>query len=142
MSEKVKIEENIATPLVTIGTINTVLVVLFRIDKPAKYSEINTMADLSPVNTSKALSAARDMTLTEYAGKRGTYVLTSKGKEYARLISADKENEAKKVLFDLLMTAPPYEYVIATICVEIHTIKIYIDNQVVEEIYYPIPVDW
>lgn len=42
----------------------------------------------------------------------------------------------------ILQKTPIYEYVVATICVEAHTITVKLDNQIVEEIYYPMPVDW
>jgi len=63
---------------------------------------------------------------------------------YIHLIRFIRSNRILDVFGErfALREAPPYEYVIATICIDIHTIKIYIDNQVVEEIYYPIPVDW
>ncbi|MBC8490960.1 MAG: transposase [Candidatus Marinimicrobia bacterium] len=41
-----------------------------------------------------------------------------------------------------LRNVPAYEYVVATICVEAHVIKVKLDDQLVEEIGYPVPVDW
>ena len=41
-----------------------------------------------------------------------------------------------------LRNVPTYEYVIATICVEAHAIKVMLDDQLVEEIEYCMPVDW
>jgi len=35
-----------------------------------------------------------------------------------------------------------YSYVIGLISVESHTLKVYRDNKLIKEIYYPIPVDW
>ena len=41
-----------------------------------------------------------------------------------------------------LGNVPAYEYVIATICVEAHAIKVKLDDQLLEEIEYRMPVDW
>jgi len=41
-----------------------------------------------------------------------------------------------------LPQAPAYEYVVATICVKAHSIKVKLDDRLIEEIYYPLPVDW
>ena len=41
-----------------------------------------------------------------------------------------------------LRNVPAYEYVIASICVEAQVIKIILDDQLVEEIEYRMPVDW
>jgi hypothetical protein len=41
-----------------------------------------------------------------------------------------------------LKNIPAYEYVTATICVDCHTIKVYQDKRLLEEIEYRIQVDW
>ena len=41
-----------------------------------------------------------------------------------------------------LQEVPAYEYVIAKILVDSHEIKVYLDDKLLEEIYYPMPVDW
>jgi len=41
-----------------------------------------------------------------------------------------------------LNNVPAYEYVIATICIDSHEIQVELDGKRVEEIYYPMPVDW
>ena len=35
-----------------------------------------------------------------------------------------------------------YEYVIATICTEIHTLQVRIDNELIETYEYPIPIEY
>ncbi|MBC8205089.1 MAG: DDE-type integrase/transposase/recombinase [FCB group bacterium] len=42
----------------------------------------------------------------------------------------------------LLQKTPAYEYVTATICVDSHRINVYLQDQLVEEIEYRMPVDW
>ena len=41
-----------------------------------------------------------------------------------------------------LQNVPAYEYVVATSCVEAHAIKVKLDDELVEEIEYFMPVDW
>jgi len=41
-----------------------------------------------------------------------------------------------------LKNVPAYEYVVAKILVDSHEIKVYLDDNLMEEIYYPMPVDW
>ena len=41
-----------------------------------------------------------------------------------------------------LKNVPAYEYVVAKILVDSHEIKVYLDDNLTEEIYYPMPVDW
>lgn len=101
----------IATPNQSIDAINKVVSVLFSYKRPAMYKDVALAANLHQMTVSQALSASRDMGLTRSAGKKGLYVLTSEGQEYARLLTAGKENEAKSLLHDLLERLPTWKEV-------------------------------
>lgn len=92
----------IATPNRGIEVINKVVSVLFSYKRPAMYKDVAIVSNLHPVTVSQALSASRDMGLTTSGGKKGLYVLTQSGQEYARFLTAGKEKEAKLALRELL----------------------------------------
>lgn len=102
----------IATPNQTIGSINKVISVLFTYKRPAMYKDLALATNLHNITASQALSSSRDMGLTKSGGKRGLYVLTSDGQEYARLLTAGKEIEAKQYLGKLLQRQPAYKEII------------------------------
>lgn len=88
----------IATPVQSIDVINNLVSVLFTYKRSVMYKDISAIAKLHPSNVSQGLSASRDLGLTKLAGKKGLYVLTKDGEEYARLITAGKEDEARSFL--------------------------------------------
>jgi len=92
----------IATPNRGIEVINKVVSVLFSYKRPAMYKDVAIASNLHLVTVSQALSASRDMGLTTSGGKKGLYVLTQSGQEYARFLTAGKEKEAKLVLRQML----------------------------------------
>lgn len=96
----------IARPLQTIDVINKVIKVMYGYKTSVMYKDISTACGMHPVNVSQALSAARDVGLTELAGKKGLYNLSNQGKEYARLLTAGKEREAKGLLRRLIRQNP------------------------------------
>mgnify|MGYP001027955048 CR=1 FL=1 len=102
----------IATPAQSIEAINKVVSVLFTYKRPAMYKDVAIATNLHEMVVSQALSAARDMGLTTSGGKKGLYVLTSDGTEYARLLTAGKENEAKLFLSQLLAKQPTWKEII------------------------------
>jgi hypothetical protein len=105
-------EGPIATPSQSIEAINRIMSVLFTYKRPAMYKDIALATNLHKITTSQALSASRDMGLTKSGGKRGVYVTTSAGQEYGRLLTAGKENEAKKYLGKILKKQPAYKEII------------------------------
>jgi transposase-like protein len=58
-----------------------------------------------------------------------------------RFIRSDKILDVFGERFQL-KNAPAYEYVVAKILVDSHEIKVYLDDKLIEEIYYPMPVEW
>jgi len=96
----------IARPLQRIDSINKVVKVMYGYKTSVIYKDIATACDMHPVNVSQALSAARDVGLTELAGKKGLYNLSQEGKEYARLLTAGKERDARTLLRRLIKQNP------------------------------------
>ena len=58
-----------------------------------------------------------------------------------RFIRSDKILDVFGERFQL-KNVPAYEYVVADILVDSHEIIVFLDGERVEEIYYPMPVDW
>jgi len=113
MSDDKIVEGPIATPSQSIEAINKLMSVLFTYKRPAMYKDMAIASNLHEITASQALSASRDMGLTKSGGKRGLYVLTSSGTEYARLLTAGKESEAKQYLGELLKNQPAYKEIIS-----------------------------
>lgn len=99
----------IATPNQGIEPINRVISVLFSYKRPAMYKDVSITTNLHYMTVSQALSASRDLGLTTSGGKKGLYVLTDAGMEYARLLTAGKEKEAKALLRDLIQHQPAWK---------------------------------
>jgi len=102
----------IATPNQGIEAINKVVSVLFSYKRPAMYKDLALATGLHEMTVSQALSATRDMGLTTSGGKKGLYILTNEGLEYGRLLTADKEDEAKLFLNRLLQNQPAWKQII------------------------------
>jgi len=117
MSQNEEIETGTAFPIATpnqgIESINKVISVLFSYNRPAMYKDLSVPTNLHHMTVSQALSASRDLGLTTSGGKKGLYVLTNAGKEYARLLTAAKEKEAKVLLRDLIHHQPAWKEIIA-----------------------------
>ncbi|RLI47315.1 hypothetical protein DRO69_00925 [Candidatus Bathyarchaeota archaeon] len=111
---KIKIERTtkIATPSVGIDGINHAVRALRAYKEPATYKDLAKGANLHPVYMSQSLSAARDVGLTESAGKRGLYKLTSDGEEYARFLSYGQESECKELLKRIILNNPLWSEII------------------------------
>lgn len=99
----------IATPNRGIEVINKVISVLFSYKRPAMYKDVAIASNLHPMTVSQALSASRDIGLTTSGGKKGLYVLTKHGQEYARFLTVGKEKEAKLILRELLQRQPRWK---------------------------------
>lgn len=102
----------IATPNQSIDSINKVVSVLFTYKRPAMYKDVAIATNLHQATASQALSASRDMGLTTSGGKKGLYIMTNSGQEYARLLTAEKEKEAKLYLRELLQRQPAYKEIV------------------------------
>lgn len=98
--------KKIARPLRNIDAINKVVKVMYRYKTSVMYKDIAAACGMHPVNVSQTLSAARDVGLADLAGKKGLYNLTNEGKEYARLLTAGKEREARSLIGRLIRRNP------------------------------------
>ena len=117
MSEGPDIEEkqdDIATPYTSIENINTSLGGLFHQTDASKASDIGKQVGLKDADVARALSAARDLGLTDVAkGKgRGAYQLTPIGKDYARYIEAGKPEDAKVILKDQIQKSDSWSEIV------------------------------
>jgi len=92
--------------------INIAVRALYSYKGAANYKDLSPAAGMHQVNVSQALSASRDVGLTESAGKRGLYRLTSRGEEYARLLSYDEEQKCRDLLKEVLLENPLWSEVI------------------------------
>jgi DNA-binding transcriptional ArsR family regulator len=120
MSNKETMEESepvrrarVPTPLQPISAINKAVIALYSYKKPVMYKDISNAVGMHPVNVSQALSSSRDIGLTELSGKKGLYILTNQGREYARLLTAGKESEARNLIRELLRANPIWVDIIA-----------------------------
>jgi hypothetical protein len=92
---------------------NLSLRALWNYKSSATYKDLATPAGLHPTVVSQALSSARDVGLTEYAGKRGLYTFTPQGKEYTRALTGGAESEAKDRLRQIILTNPRWVGIVA-----------------------------
>ena len=97
----------------TIEPVNKVVAVLFNYKRPATYKDIAAAAAMHPGNVSKALSSSRDLGLSQLAGKKGLYVLTKPGQEYARLLTAGKVDDASQVLRQVIQSSQTWAEVVS-----------------------------
>jgi len=111
-SKRRRFRLSIARPLQPIDTINRVIAVMFRYKNPVTYRDISSACNMHPVTVSQALSAAHDTGLTELAGKKGLYVLSKDGEDYARYLTAGKAREAREILRRSLRRNPRWTEII------------------------------
>jgi len=102
----------IATPSVGIDGVNHAVRALRAYKEPASYKDLAKGAGLHPVYMSQSLSASRDLGLTEYAGKRGFYRLTSDGEEYGRFLSYGQESDCKELLKKVILDNPLWSEIV------------------------------
>jgi len=98
----------IAKPVVGIDGVNTAVRTLFVYKKSTFYKELAIAANVNEIYMSQALSASREVGLTELAGKRGVYRLTPQGEEYARFLSFGKDVESRELLREILLNNPQW----------------------------------
>jgi len=95
--------EGAATPIYGIEIINRVIKALYNYKKPATYKDLASHSGLHLVTTSQALSSSRDVGLTRLAGKKGLYDLSPEGIDYARFLTAGKEDDAHRTLRQIIL---------------------------------------
>ena len=103
----------IASPTDSIQVINRAVSALFGYKKPATYKDIAAAVGLHEGVVSRALSASRDLGITEFAGKKGLYKLTPQGEEYARFIQVGKIDEAKLLLGSMIRASVSWSEIVA-----------------------------
>src|SRR5437667_10663398 len=79
---------------------------------PTTYKDITEAAGYHPTTVSLALSTARDIGLTQSAGRKGLYNFTDAGVDYCRNLQAKRLPEAKAILKNLILTNPLWNDVI------------------------------
>jgi hypothetical protein len=103
---------DIATLSAGIDGINRAVRALYSYKGNATYKDLAISAGIHPVYMSQCLSAAKEVGLTEYAGKRGLYKLSSKGNDYARHLSYGENDKAKHILRNLLLEKPQWTQIL------------------------------
>ena len=103
----------IASPVQSIEAINKAVATLFTYKRPGSYKDIAAAVGMHPVTVSQALSGSRDLGLTQLAGKRGLYVLTKDGQEYARLVTAGKVRESQAYLNRVIQSNPMWDEIVS-----------------------------
>jgi len=104
---------NVAAPTQNIEAVNKTVSTLFNYKRAGTYKDIAAAAGIHPANVSQALSASRDLGLSQLAGKRGLYSLTKDGQDYARLLTAGKIDEAKVFLRKVILSNPSWGETVA-----------------------------
>jgi len=89
-----------------IDPINAAIRALYIHKKEASYKEIAAPSGLHPAVASQALSSSKDLGLTRSAGKKGWYLLSSNGVEYARYLTENRFDECKKLLKEIIIGNP------------------------------------
>jgi len=102
----------IATPSVGIDGVNHAVRALRAYKEPASYKDLAKGANLHPVYMSQSLSSARDVGLTEYAGKRGLYKLTADGEDYARFLTYGQSSKCAELLRKSILNNPLWSEII------------------------------
>jgi len=100
--------------------VNKVLSVMFSHSLPVTYHDLEA-AQLHPTTISLGLSTAKELGLTRSGGKKGLYLFTEEGEDYARNLTGKKFNEAGAILRELLLESPLWKDVIAFLRANQHT---------------------
>jgi hypothetical protein len=92
--------------------VNKVLSVMFSHNLPVTYHDLQE-AQLHPTTISLGLSTSKELGLTRSGGKKGLYLFTEKGEDYARNLTSKKFNEAGAILRELILGSPLWRDVVA-----------------------------
>jgi hypothetical protein len=98
----------VATPIQSIEVVNELVRVMYTYKRSVMYKDLESLVQYHPANISQGLSATRDLGITRLSGGKGHYVLTEKGEDYARLITANKEAEARDCLKEIIESNPAW----------------------------------
>src|SRR6266480_3001778 len=86
------------SPVTNIGIINITMRALWNHKASGTYKDLAGPAGVHPTVASQALSASRDLGLTQSGGKKGLYEFTPEGREYTRSLVSNRETEAREQL--------------------------------------------
>lgn len=106
-------KKKIATPIQTIGTIKRVIESLYSYGKPAKRKEFTVHVGMDHSEVGKTLTDAKSLSLVTDGEKRGEYILTKKGRDFAILLGHGKEIESQRLLSKLILDSSEWEEVIS-----------------------------
>ena len=111
-SQEQQISGKAPSPTAGIELVNRALNAMYVHKPPVSYKQIFEAVGLHPTTVSLALSTARDLGLTQYSGRRGTYQFTRDGEDYSRYLSLKRLTECSAILKRVLLTSPLWSGVI------------------------------
>src|SRR3989442_1354507 len=100
------------SPVAGIGIINFTMRALWNHKASGTYKDLSGPAGVHPTVASQALSASRDLGLTQTAGKKGLYEFTPEGREYTRSLIGNRDSEAREQLRAIIANNPRWEGII------------------------------
>ncbi len=83
------------SPVANIGIINITMRALWNHKASGTYKDLAGPAGVHPTVASQALSASRDLGLTQSGGKKGLYEFTPEGREYTRSLVSNRETDSR-----------------------------------------------
>jgi hypothetical protein len=105
-------KESPPSPVANIPIINITMRALWNHKASGTYKDLAGPAGVHPTVASQALSASRDLGLTQSGGKKGLYEFTPEGKEYTRSLVGNRETEAREQLRAIIANNPRWEGII------------------------------
>jgi hypothetical protein len=100
------------SPTARMEVVNKVLSVMFSHALPVTYHDLEA-AQLHPTTISLGLSTAKELGLTRSGGKKGLYLFTEEGEDYARNLTGKKFLEASDILQDLILKSQLWRDVVS-----------------------------
>ncbi len=113
VTEERESPENAPALSTNIENVNRVMKALYIHKKEASYKELFGPSGLHPAVASQALSASKDLGLSRSAGKKGWYLLSSRGVEYARYLTENRTDECRSLLKTIIVGNPLWTDVVA-----------------------------
>lgn len=115
LAEEHDARENAPALTQGIQNVNKVVRALYIYKKEASYKELAGPTGLYPAIASQALSSSKDLGLTKSAGKKGWYLLSSQGVEYARYLTESRTEECQAVLGRVVLGNPLWTDIVSFI---------------------------
>lgn len=105
-------EDNVATPIQTIGTIKRITQGMYSLSKPANRDTLASQIDMNASEVGKTLTDLTCLGIVAPCEKRGTYCLTEEGREFAILLGHEKEQRSQELLADLILGRPEWRPIV------------------------------